>query len=83
VGLSDTLLKGTHPETIPARFGLIWFSSFIREDLNVIFYQIMPIFTNSFHSISALDSTPNNQFSGASENITGHLSVQVNDENCG
>jgi hypothetical protein len=41
------------------------------------------IFTNSFHSISALDSTPNDQFSGASENITGHLSVQVSDENCG
>jgi hypothetical protein len=24
-GLSDTILKGTHPGTIPARFGLIWF----------------------------------------------------------
>jgi hypothetical protein len=23
-GLSDTILKGTHPGTIPARFGLIW-----------------------------------------------------------
>jgi len=41
-GLSDTLLEGTHPETIPARFGLIWFSSFRGEDLNVIFYQNMP-----------------------------------------
>ena len=40
-GLSDTILKGTNPGTIPARFGLIWFSSF-REDLNVIFYQNMP-----------------------------------------
>jgi hypothetical protein len=38
--LSDTILKGTHPGTIPARFGLIWFSGF-REDLNVIFYQNM------------------------------------------
>jgi hypothetical protein len=38
-GLSDTILKGTHPGTIPARFGLIWFSGF-REDLNVIFYQM-------------------------------------------
>jgi hypothetical protein len=37
-----SLLEGTHPETIPARFGLIWFSSFRGEDLNVIFYQIMP-----------------------------------------
>jgi hypothetical protein len=26
--LTDTILKGTHPGTIPARFGLIWFSSF-------------------------------------------------------
>jgi hypothetical protein len=41
-GLSDTILKGTHPETIPARFGLIWFSGFRGEDLNVIFYQNMP-----------------------------------------
>jgi hypothetical protein len=40
-GLSDTILKGTHPGTIPARFGLIWFSSFRGEDLNVIFYQNM------------------------------------------
>ena len=39
--LMDTILKGTHPGTIPARFGLIWFSGF-REDLNVIFYQNMP-----------------------------------------
>jgi hypothetical protein len=35
--LSDTILKGTHPGTIPARFGLIWFSGFRGEDLNVIF----------------------------------------------
>jgi hypothetical protein len=40
--LSDTILKGTHPGTIPARFGLIWFSGFREEDLNVIFYQNMP-----------------------------------------
>ena len=33
--------KGTHPGTIPARFGLIWFSGFRGEDLNVIFYQNM------------------------------------------
>jgi hypothetical protein len=26
------------PKTIPARFGLIWFSGFRGEDLNVIFY---------------------------------------------
>jgi hypothetical protein len=34
-GLSDTILKGTHPRTIPARFGLIWFRGFRAEDLNV------------------------------------------------
>jgi hypothetical protein len=37
--LTDTILKGTHPRTIPAKFGLIWFSGFRGEDLNVIFYQ--------------------------------------------
>ena len=42
-GLSDTILKGTHPGTIPARFGLIWFSGFRGEDLNVIFNQNMLI----------------------------------------
>jgi hypothetical protein len=34
-GLSDTILKGTHPGTIPARFGLIWFSGFRGEDLKL------------------------------------------------
>jgi hypothetical protein len=37
--LSDTILKGTHPGTIPARFGLIWFSGFRGEDLNVNFFK--------------------------------------------
>jgi hypothetical protein len=32
-GLSDTILKGTQPGTIPARFGLIWFSGFRGEDI--------------------------------------------------
>jgi hypothetical protein len=40
VGLSDTILKRTHTGTIPARFGLIWFSGFRGEDLNVIFNQV-------------------------------------------
>ena len=31
--LTDTIFKGTHLGTIPARFGLIWFSSFRGEDL--------------------------------------------------
>ena len=57
-GLSDTILKGTHPGTIPARFGLIWFSGFRGEDLNVIFYQNMP----NFH----------NRYISAERKITGH-----------
>jgi hypothetical protein len=31
-GLSDTLLKGDHSRTIPAKFALIWFSGFRGED---------------------------------------------------
>jgi hypothetical protein len=34
--------------TIPARFGLIWFSGFRGEDLNVIFYQNMPNLHNRY-----------------------------------
>ena len=49
-GLSDTILKGTHLRTIPARFGVIWFSSFREEDLNVIFYQNMPNLHNRYKS---------------------------------
>jgi hypothetical protein len=37
--LSDTILKGIHPRTIPARFGLIWFSGFRGKDLNVIWFN--------------------------------------------
>jgi hypothetical protein len=39
VGLLDTILKGTHPRTISARFGLIWFRGFRGEDLNVKVYD--------------------------------------------
>ena len=53
-GLSDTILKGTHPGTIPARFGLIWFSGFSEEDLNVIFYQNMPNLHNRYKSAESL-----------------------------
>jgi hypothetical protein len=31
--LTDTILKGTHPGTIPARFGLIWFSERGGEEM--------------------------------------------------
>jgi hypothetical protein len=47
-GLSDTILKGNHPGTIPARFGLIWFSCFRGEDLNAIFYQNLPNLHNRY-----------------------------------
>ena len=47
-GLSDTLLKGDHPRTIPAKFALIWFSGFRGKDLNVIAYHNMPNFYNRY-----------------------------------
>jgi hypothetical protein len=47
-GLSDIILKGTQPRTIPARFGVIWFSGFRGADLNVIFYQNMPNLHNRY-----------------------------------
>ena len=49
-GLSDTILKGTHPGTIPARFGLICFSGFREEDLNVLFYKNMSNLRNRYKS---------------------------------
>jgi hypothetical protein len=44
----DEILIGTHSGTIPARFGLIWFSGFRGEDLNVIFHQNMPNLHNQY-----------------------------------
>jgi hypothetical protein len=38
--LSDTILKGDHQKTIPAKVGLIWFSGFSGEDLNVKVYDV-------------------------------------------
>jgi hypothetical protein len=35
---------------IPDSFGLIWFSGFRGEDLNVIFYQNMPNLHNRYKS---------------------------------
>ena len=52
--LSDTILKGAHPGTIPARFGLIWFSGFRGEDLNVIFNQNMPITIIGIHRLKEI-----------------------------
>ena len=48
--MSDTILKWDYPRTIQAKFGLIWFSSFREEDLNVIFYQNMPNLHNLYKS---------------------------------
>ena len=60
--LSDTILKGTHPGTIPARFGLIWFSGFRGEDLNVIFYQNMPNLHNQYISAERKISQKNPEY---------------------
>jgi hypothetical protein len=49
-GLSDKILKGAHPKTIPARFGFTWFHGFRGKDLNVIFYQNMPNLPSKDHS---------------------------------
>jgi hypothetical protein len=43
-------LKGTHPRTIPTRFGVIWFCGFRGKDLSVIFYQNMPNLHNWYKS---------------------------------
>jgi hypothetical protein len=62
VGLSDTILKGTHPRTIPARFGLIWFSGFRQKDLNVIFYQNMPNLHDLYKSAERNTSQKNPEY---------------------
>ena len=61
-GCRDTILKGTHPGTIPARFGLIWFSGFRGEDLNVIFYQNMPYLHNRYKSAERKISQKNPEY---------------------
>ena len=60
--LTDTSLKGTHPGTIPARFGLIWFSGFREEDLNVIFCQNMPNLHNRYISAESKISQKNPEY---------------------
>jgi hypothetical protein len=62
VGLSDTILKGTHLGTIPARFGLIWFCDFRGEDLNVILYQIMSNLHNRHKSAERKISQKNPEY---------------------
>jgi hypothetical protein len=55
------LLKIEIPGTIPARFGLIWFSGFRGEDLNVIFYQNMPNLNNWYKSAERKISKKKNE----------------------
>jgi hypothetical protein len=51
-----------HPGTIPARFGLIWFSGFRGEDLNVIFYQNIPNLHNRYKSAGRKISHKNPEY---------------------
>jgi hypothetical protein len=62
VGLSDTILKGNHPRTIPARFSVTWFSGFRGEDLNVILYQNMPNLHNRYKSVERKISQKNAEY---------------------
>jgi hypothetical protein len=50
--LSDTILKGTHPVTIPVRFGLIWFSGFRGE------VKMISNFNCSYMAVSSLTYIP-------------------------
>ena len=43
-------LKWDYPRTITAKSGLIWFSGFRGEVLNVIFYQNTPNLNNRYIS---------------------------------
>ena len=61
-GLSDTTLKGTHPGTIPARLGLIWFNGFKGKDLKVIFYQNTPNLHNWYKSAERKISQKNPEY---------------------
>jgi hypothetical protein len=51
-----------NPRTIPARFGLIWFSGFRGKDLNVIVYQNMPNLHNQYKSAERKISQKNSEF---------------------
>ena len=62
VRLSDTILKGTHPGTISARFGLIWFGGFRGENLNVICYQNMPNLHNRYKLVERKISQKNPEY---------------------
>ena len=61
-GLSDTILKGGHPRTIPVKFALIWFCGFRGEDLNVIFYQNMSNLYKWYKSVERNISQKNPEY---------------------
>jgi hypothetical protein len=46
----------------PDRFGLIWFSGFRGEDLNVIFYQNMPNLHNRYKSAERKNSQKKTEY---------------------
>jgi hypothetical protein len=48
--------------TIPAKFALIWFSSFRGEDLNVIFYQNMSNLYNQYRLVERKISQKNPEY---------------------
>jgi len=60
--LSDIFVKGTHPRTILAKFGLIWFSGFRGKDLNVIFYKNMPNLHNRYKAAERKISQKNLEY---------------------
>ena len=49
-----------YPRTIPAKSGLIWFSGFREEDLNVIFYQNMLNLHNRYKTAETKDAQKRN-----------------------
>jgi hypothetical protein len=57
--LSDIILKGTDPGTIPARFGLIWFSGFRGEDLKMSFLTYIMGFFMNFEPLPILTDYAN------------------------
>ena len=50
------------PGITPVRFGVIWFSGFREEDLNVIFYQNRPNLHNRYKSAERKISQKNTEY---------------------
>jgi hypothetical protein len=58
--------------TLPARFGVIWFSGFRGKDLNVIFYKNMPNLHNRYKSAKRKISQKNLEYT-VKPVYSGHL----------